>query len=497
MSDLLMSPLSVLAVKSTLILAITLAFLLLLGQRSAVIRHRVSLAAVFVLLMTVGIHALGTAYQWRVLPSFAQPSAEIAVGQQDVRPPVIQPRAMHGDTTSRARVDATYHTGTTASNDRVDTVGAAFRVLWVVYLGGVVVVLVRLVAGLLTLRCWRLAASPIDDPGWQQALKQAAEDVGVRRRVVLCTSLYAPTPMTCGLLRTIILIPAGMVEDASQTDRRLILMHELEHARRADWSVQLLSMLAIAFYWFNPLVWLLQKQMKHDAEIVCDRHVVEVDQRPGDYASCLVTVADRVLATKRQNLLFTGMAWDTAFLQLQTRLTMITDENAKKTATGRASQLLAVLLCLALLPIGLVELAHAAPDNQPPAEAEQPANEHEAEEKEEQPQRFFRNMAALMQGFDLTEKQQEAIEAIRQTQLEEIMAYGKEIRERLDAGEELDGQEAIDMTWSITERANHKIYEEVLTKDQRDIVDKRIVERQRREAEIRERRRNGEVIENG
>jgi hypothetical protein len=70
-----------------------------------------------------------------------------------------------------------------------------------------------------------------------------------------------------------------------------VLLHELAHIRRRDSVSQLLSLVVVALYWPNPLVWLGARALRREAEIAADDAVLLQGIRPSDYAGALLRVA--------------------------------------------------------------------------------------------------------------------------------------------------------------------------------------------------------------
>lgn len=89
-------------------------------------------------------------------------------------------------------------------------------------------------------------------------------------RVIISTN--ARTPMLMGLWRPILVLP-----DTPFADKELamIMSHELVHFRRGDLFVKLLVFLANAVHWFNPAVYVLNKQLNTLCELSCDEKVVQ------------------------------------------------------------------------------------------------------------------------------------------------------------------------------------------------------------------------------
>ena len=57
--------------------------------------------------------------------------------------------------------------------------------------------------------------------------------------------------MVWGFLRPVILLPVDA--DQWQTERlRAVLLHELAHIKRWDWTMLMVTQIMCAVYWFNP-----------------------------------------------------------------------------------------------------------------------------------------------------------------------------------------------------------------------------------------------------
>jgi beta-lactamase regulating signal transducer with metallopeptidase domain len=105
-------------------------------------------------------------------------------------------------------------------------------ILWA---AGVVAVLGRLTAGMIRLMWLKRTARPIELAGGVPCLE----------------SDRVSMPMTCGVFRPVILLPAG--HRAWPVERlRLVLAHELVHVQQHDCLFQIVMQFACALDWFNP-----------------------------------------------------------------------------------------------------------------------------------------------------------------------------------------------------------------------------------------------------
>jgi beta-lactamase regulating signal transducer with metallopeptidase domain len=154
------------------------------------------------------------------------------------------------------------------------------------YCTGVALVLFRLFAGLLTLRRWTRTAEPVTDPRWTEAAARAT--AMVRRPVRLLVSPHVAAPMSWGVAPAWLLIGPETEGRAEQAEA--VIAHEMAHVRRLDWPMLVASRLVTAIFWFNPLVWLVDRELAHQAELRADEDAV-THVAQADYAQTLLTVA--------------------------------------------------------------------------------------------------------------------------------------------------------------------------------------------------------------
>ncbi|MCG8648635.1 MAG: M56 family metallopeptidase, partial [Pirellulales bacterium] len=114
---------------------------------------------------------------------------------------------------------------------------------------------------------------PIDDDRWHRLLEDAARSLELNRRVRLLKFGQAQSPICTGALRASIVIPADS-DHWDESRRRLVLLHELAHVKRYDVLTQTIAELVCAALWFNPICWIGKSQMRRLRELACDDLVI-------------------------------------------------------------------------------------------------------------------------------------------------------------------------------------------------------------------------------
>ena len=207
-------------------------------------------------------------------------------------------------------------------------------------------------AGLGCLSLWWLQrrSSRITSGEWPALIEQLCRQVGLSRPVDLLTSPWRTMPMTWGLWRTRLLLPEDAFAWTAQ-QRRMVLLHELAHARRWDSLTQWIAQLACALHWFNPLAWLAWRCMQTERERACDDLVLASGTLPSAYAEQLLHIAADT-PVGRCSVAGIAMARPS---KLEGRLlAILNDRCCRRSLTRRAIALLVVAFAAILLPIGMM-----------------------------------------------------------------------------------------------------------------------------------------------
>jgi TonB family protein len=159
----------------------------------------------------------------------------------------------------------------------------------------------------------------------------------------------AATPLTWGFLRPVVILPAYAI-DWTADQRDLVIRHERAHIARHDWLWQILASLTTAVFWFHPLMWLANTQLRREAEGAVDDCLLANGVAPSDYASRLLDVA-RQLQTAREPV---GVIPMIKKPDLETRVRSILDPSRRRASAGFLVRAAIALAAFALiLPIAV------------------------------------------------------------------------------------------------------------------------------------------------
>jgi beta-lactamase regulating signal transducer with metallopeptidase domain len=111
------------------------------------------------------------------------------------------------------------------------------------------------------------------------------------RHIHLLVSTHTDRPISFGLFRPIILLPARILENPNQL--RHILLHELAHIRQRDALGHFLFNLLFPVLYFHPLYWWLRSRTNLARELIADDAAASFTSRESYAADLLAIAKDR------------------------------------------------------------------------------------------------------------------------------------------------------------------------------------------------------------
>jgi beta-lactamase regulating signal transducer with metallopeptidase domain len=189
-----------------------------------------------------------------------------------------------------------------------------------------------------------------------QQLQTAAVKIARRLELntipTICTTSARLSPMVWWTGEKVrIVIPTALLEKMDARQWQWVLAHELAHVRRRDYLVRWLEWLACVCFWWNPVVWWAQYNLRPTEEICCDALVVScLNPKPKLYADSLLSAVEFLA---RPVLRLPAMASEiNSGGYLERRFKMIVSEIPKRPNT-RWLQVFVLLCAVVVLPLGI------------------------------------------------------------------------------------------------------------------------------------------------
>ena len=225
------------------------------------------------------------------------------------------------------------------------------RLAVTIWLMGAVAGIGVLLVGLARLRWLRARSSRVADGPWHRLCTDLARSCGLKRGVDL---LFGPLPglvATWGWRRPVVMLPASASEWSAER-MRVVLLHELAHARRGDWMLQMAAEALRCVWWFNPLAWAVRARLRRESEHAADDLVLAEGVPATTCATHLVELAKEVRKHRRTWLPAPAMARPS---HLERRLsTMLNSRTNRRPMTLLARFCsLGVLVLVSILVAGL------------------------------------------------------------------------------------------------------------------------------------------------
>ncbi len=166
-------------------------------------------------------------------------------------------------------------------------------------------------------------------PAYQQEIAEFIRSTGIRRKVAIYVTSNVRMPMVIGLFNPVILIPDNLMDELTEEQLKHVILHELAHIRRWDDWTNLIQRIIEAFYFWNPMVLFIRRQMNLEREIACDDWVIILSGKPRSYALCLTKLIEASMLTSG-HIIATGAILHRK--HITTRIRMLLDKGCNTTA---------------------------------------------------------------------------------------------------------------------------------------------------------------------
>lgn len=391
------------ALKSVVVLAAAWLITFLLRRRSAAARHMVWTAASAALL---------------ALPflSLSLPALSVNMGRAMALPGIV----FEATSTAAREAPVSHAAGKVSAASPI--VRRTWRPDWrfaviLLWAAGAAVSLLRMLMAWTAI--WRIRRAsdrfPIADLG------VLTGSLGLKRDVDVLESGAGSMPMSFGMLRPAILLPADAAEWTEER-RRMVLLHELAHVRRGDFATHVLARTMLGVYWWNPLAWLAWRESLKERECAADDLVLTAGAPAADYAGHLLEIARSMQPAPEMEWAAVAMVRRS---QLEGRLKSILDARVNRRGARRVSAWVAAMAAAAMvIPLAAVR-------------AQQP--QQSAETKLPIDIDAIARAAAAQKSHEILDKAARAAEA-----LENYDTAQKLLESSLEVREDVAGRDSVD-----------------------------------------------------
>ena len=190
-------------------------------------------------------------------------------------------------------------------------------------------------------------------------LSDCEEKLNIKTRVELSCNPLIASPMLIGFFRPRIILPSHEWEDKELS---YIFVHELIHYKQRDMFYKWLIQIVVCVHWFNPFVYLLEKEVNKSCELSCDEKVIAVldDKEKREYGDTLISFL------KSNNLYKSSLASVTlteGAEQLKERLGAIMKFKKKSKGIIAITAIFSVLVCVCFFVTGAYAASPATNNN--------------------------------------------------------------------------------------------------------------------------------------
>lgn len=159
--------------------------------------------------------------------------------------------------------------------------------------------------------------------------------------------------------RVQIVLPERALAELDPEEWRWVLAHEFAHVKRRDYLVRWIEWLACVLFWWNPVLWLAQRQLRNAEEVCCDHLVLAtLEPDPRHYANSILSVVESLLRPVHRPPAMASHVNSGG--NLERRMKLIVQRTIQR--KSRVLQFGVLLAAAAILPLGIVRGQEEKPE---------------------------------------------------------------------------------------------------------------------------------------
>lgn len=194
--------------------------------------------------------------------------------------------------------------------------------LWLIGAGTLMIIYV--ISNLIFIR--KIGSEKFEDDRIRKIFETVKTKFKLERKIELINQTVVKSPAIVGILKPKILLTEE-IKKSTDTEVEYIFRHELAHFKRKDNVINSVLIFLRAIHWFNPIVWLVMKEIKKDMEFTADEKAVkglESEDRK-EYCKLLVNLSSTSSFMERA----IGIANDKNNLEKRINMIKLSDKLSK------------------------------------------------------------------------------------------------------------------------------------------------------------------------
>ncbi len=286
--------------------------------------------------------------------------------------------------------------------------------------------LFRLLHAWITTKRLRRTTVPLEADDWMSQVVQKCSIAitGAAQPVQVCSSSNVPVPVTIGVFKPVIVLPADLLNERNDELLMSAIGHELVHVRRRDYALNLVYELLYLPLSFHPAAALIRRRIRQTRELSCDELVAERILNAETYARSLVKLASSAPTLNRLSMTTTVGIADADILEARI-MTLL----KKPKMDTRRKRIMLIVVSLFLLVPCLAAASFAMKFDLEPTTTMRVAQEPVQQEKE--------RMQKVKESMELRQRTEaEAVRAkLEQLKYQNEMKNDPKLREEFEAAQ--------------------------------------------------------------
>lgn len=197
-------------------------------------------------------------------------------------------------------------------------------------------------------------------------LSDCEDKLNIKTRSEIYRNVLIASPVIIGFFRPRIILP---VRELTDKELYYIITHELFHYKKRDMFYKWLIQVVSCVHWFNPFVYLLEKEVNKACELSCDEAVISIldDKAKREYGDTLLAF---VKTSNQYKSSLASVTLTEGAKQLKERLGAIMNLKKKSKSIKAVTVIFTCVLCVCFTAAG----AYAAPIKSKEKKAEEQEN---------------------------------------------------------------------------------------------------------------------------